>query len=69
MVLNSLNKIILIFLRMILILLEIIQIDGVIIIKNVSADIQFNDTLDEVDGSKIENRLVIIFSLFLSFEL
>jgi len=67
--LNSLNNEIFTVFKKIIILLETAHIDEEMIKTNIIEDTQLNDVLDEVEGSKIENRFVIIFMFFLALSL
>jgi hypothetical protein len=63
--LNSLNNVVFIVLKNKEVLVGTIQIEEVITKTNSAIDTQFNEKAELVEGSKIENRFVIIFIYFL----
>jgi hypothetical protein len=63
--LNSLNNVVFIALKNKEVLVGTIQIEEVITKTNSTIDTQFNEKVELVEGSKIENRFVIIFIYFL----
>lgn len=63
-ILNSLNSETFIVLRKTIVFEETAHTDEDTTSSAIANDIQLSDTLEEVEGSKIENRLVIIFIFF-----